>query len=380
MNVAVYHPWIYLRGGIERTLLELVRRSRHSWRIFTNRFEPQSTFEALAELKITELKPVSVKRSMPAVLSAGLRIAGQKLALDGCDALVILCDGLGDLATFRNHRLPTFAICFTPLRAAYDAVYERAALSGRRPPARAVYKLFKAAFRLLDRRAWKRYGGVIAISSEVKRRIIEGGLYRDGPRLRLCHPGIDWQAVDGRAEGEAMALVPGRIMWTKNIELAIDAFTSAALPEPWRLVVAGFLDRKSGAYLDQLKARAGQDGRVDFIASPSESQLADLYRRASVVLFPPLNEDWGIVPLEAMAWSKPVVANARGGPLESIDHGRTGLLLEPDVDAWAEALRQLVREPERFRDLGRRGREHVRQYDWSRFAEGVDSALEQWVR
>ncbi|MGD0093867.1 MAG: glycosyltransferase, partial [Planctomycetota bacterium] len=341
MKFALYQPWIYLRGGLERSLLELVTRSRHEWTVYTSHYEPENTFEGFAKVRVIELPRVTVNREMFAVLGAAWRIARQKLPLAGMDGLVIWCDGLGDLIAFRNRGLPIFNICSTPLRAAFDPVYERQACARYAWPKRALYALFKHSFRMADRRAWRLFAGVVVTSAEVKRRVLAGGLCVEGPRLRLFYPGIDWQAANGRASYEPFLLAPGRIMWTKNLELAVEAFVQAALPAPWRLVIAGFVDAKSGGYLEALRQSAQRAARIEFVASPSDAVLADLYARASAVLFPPLNEDWGIVPLEAMAHCKPVLANAAGGPLESVRDNLTGWLRPPDAAAWAGVLREI---------------------------------------
>ena len=69
--------------------------------------------------------------------------------------------------------------------------------------------------------------------------------------------------------------------------------------------------------------------------------------RTSAVLFTPLNEDWGIAPLEGMMYGKPVLANNQGGPSESILPGVTGWLVRPNqVGTWAEIIRQLPADPE----------------------------------
>ena len=115
------------------------------------------------------------------------------------------------------------------------------------------------------------------------------------------------------------------------------------------------------------------------MASPSDEHLDALYRRASAILFPPPNEDWGIVPLEAMARSKPVVANASGGPLESVPDGQAGWLLANHPEAWASVLSRLPNQAETIREMGRRARQHVRKYDWSEFVSGVDTAIEDWI-
>jgi glycosyltransferase involved in cell wall biosynthesis len=380
MKIALYQPWIYLYGGIERSIVELVKRSRHQWTIFTGHYEPDSTFPEFAEFDVRELNCLSVKRDIASVMTAATKILFQKLPLNNFDALVIWCDGIGDMAVFRNHSLPLFNICSTPLRAAFDPVYERHALMSRGFFARILYKLFKNIFISTDRMAWRRFDGVIATSLEVKNRIIQGNLYQAGDRMQLFHPGIDWNAFDVAPRYEPMFLVPGRIMWTKNIELAISAFIKAGPPAPWRLVIAGFVDAKSQDYLSGLQELASGHDRIIFEPSPTDNRLQELYRTASAVLFPPLNEDWGIVPLEAMASSKPVMANAMGGPLESVKDGETGWLLDSSNDAWADTIIRASRNREEIRRMGRNARIRARQYDWSTFASGVDNAIDNWVR
>ncbi len=378
MRVALYQPWLYLHGGLERSILELVTRSKHEWVIFTGYYDPQGTFPEFKDLNIVELRRLSVKRDIPTVLKVALLIMTQKLPLEGFDALVIWSDGMGDLVTLRNNSLPTFVICSTPLRAVFDPVYQRTAMQKRGFVGRIAYRIFKYAFQGVDRKAWRHFDGVVATSLEVKKRIIRGKLCKDSSKMVLYHPGIDWYAFKVSDTFEPMLLVPGRIMWTKNIELAIDAFKKARLPSKWRLVISGFLDSKSLEYYESLKTRAKGNSRIEFIPSPSDQVLKGLYQTASAILFPPLNEDWGLVPLEAMATGKPVIANARGGPLESVLPGETGWLVEPSVEDWARVLEEIPRNKDLLVEMGRKGRKHVKKYDWSHFVSGIDHALEKW--
>ena len=59
MKLALYHPWIYLHGGIERTILELVRRSQHEWIIFVGHYDPEGTFPGFADLDVRTLRATS---------------------------------------------------------------------------------------------------------------------------------------------------------------------------------------------------------------------------------------------------------------------------------------------------------------------------------
>ncbi|MFZ5562619.1 MAG: glycosyltransferase family 1 protein, partial [Thermodesulfobacteriota bacterium] len=115
MKLALYQPWIYLHGGLERSILELVRRSRHEWTIYTGHYDRENTFPEFARLRVIEAGRLSVRRDMASVLGVALAIMCRKLDLKGYDALVVWCDGMGDLITFRNRDLPVFNICSTPL-------------------------------------------------------------------------------------------------------------------------------------------------------------------------------------------------------------------------------------------------------------------------
>ena len=82
------------------------------------------------------------------------------------------------------------------------------------------------------------------------------------------------------------------------------------------------------------------------MASFTDAQRGALLAAAAGVLYTPPGEHFGIVPLEAMAAGRPVIACASGGPLESVAHGRTGFLCDPGPAAFAAAMaRLLVRAP-----------------------------------
>jgi glycosyltransferase involved in cell wall biosynthesis len=379
MKVALYHPWIYLHGGIERTILELVQRSRHNWIIYTGYYSPETTFPGFRNLDVRPLGGTTVNRAILNVLQSSLRLVFQRLPLDpDIDALVVCCDGVGDLVTFRNHAKPLINLCFTPLRPAFDPVYEKKALRDRRFREKLAYLALKHGFRAVDRIAWKRYRKVIAISEEVKSRIVAGGL-RDAGRISVAYPGIDWPAQLTDVRYEPFVLVAGRIMWTKNIELAIEAFLQAGAPAPWKLVIAGYLDAKSEIYLDILRNVAKGSEKIEFVISPSDEELANLYRRASFTLFTPLNEDWGIAPLEAMRQAKPVIAVDSGGPRESIIDGRTGYLLPPSRPEWAAAINRFIHDPDLTRRMGENARIDVQRFTWDRFVVEVDDQIERCV-
>ncbi|HEX2165864.1 MAG TPA: glycosyltransferase [Longimicrobiales bacterium] len=382
MNVAVYYPWVYLTSGAERTLTYLTGESRHTWTIFTHRYDADSTFPELRDRNIVQLGRVSVRRTFSGVLRAGARIATDRLPLEDYDALVVLCEGVGDLVVFRNRDVPTLCICLTPLRIAFDSSYAERWARGRSAFERAILAAGTAVFRVVDRRAWKRYDRVICISEETRRRARAGGL-RARSAMEVVPVGLGFEPDATASIAGDYFLLPGRIMWTKNVELAIEAFllarrASGAMSR-FRLIIAGMVDEKSRPYLERLR-RIATDAPVEFCIAPADAELAELYRNCYAVLFPAFNEDWGIVPLEAMAFGKPVIATDQGGPRETVVDGVTGFLEPPVPSRFGARMRQLASNPQLSARLGAAGPERARNFTWSRFVDRVDRALEDSVR
>jgi len=380
MKIAAYYPWVYLHGGPERTIAAILAHSRHEWTVLTNRYEPEATFPGLKSAGIIELPRVSVRRSFRDVSAAALRLALQKLPLEGHDALVVFCEGLGDLVLLRKGAIPAVCLCFTPLRAAFDAHYQREYLAhntGRwwREPLLALYA---AGFRAIDRRLWRRYDGIVAISGEVRRRIVEGRLA--SADVPVYYPGVDLPRFVPTGVYEPNFVIPGRIMWTKNLQLAIDAFRLFLARRPehraFTLTIAGYVDRKSESYYAMLRERASGVPQIRFVVAPADEELRTLCANAYATLYPPFNEDWGLVPLEAMALGKPVVAVNRGGPRESVVDGDTGYLVDPTPECFAAAIERLADDPALVRRLGARARARAAAFDWTAFCERLDTYLD----
>lgn len=175
-RIALYYPWIYLKSGVERTLLEVYRRSRHDITIYTSHYDREATYEDLKECRIRELGQVSVRRTYVEAARAALRMARLRFRPADHDALVIACDGLGPLMAFRNADLPLMNLCFTPLRAVYDTEYRKRLLDQGGP--RGPKVLAERAFRIVDRRAWRHFDSVLCNSRTTRDRVVSGGLRR----------------------------------------------------------------------------------------------------------------------------------------------------------------------------------------------------------
>lgn len=376
MRVALYHPWVYLKSGIERMFVETVARSRHEWTIYTHHHEPESTYPELRGANVVELGPqVSVRREFAPLIHAALTMA-RTPTLDG-DVLVVSSEGLGDLVMLRN-RLPAIAYCHTPLKIVHDRA-TNAALMHLNPTKRLLTNLIGPAFTSVDRRMWRRFDRVLVNSEETRQRAAAARL-RHPSSMEVLRPGVDlikFVAPQG-GRRERRFLVAGRIMWQKHIELAVDAMRIlAATNMDATMVVAGAVDVKSEPYLAWLLERA-QGLPIEFEPDPGDDRLAELYRTSVALVFTPRNEDWGMVPLEAMASRLPVLAVDAGGPRESVLHGRTGWLLPDDPAAFAERMAWVVaasdEEVEPMRELAR---QRAAEFGWEPFVARLDDVINE---
>jgi glycosyltransferase involved in cell wall biosynthesis len=144
----------------------------------------------------------------------------------------------------------------------------------------------------------------------------------------VIYPPVDTDYFHPDGSGpEPFALVVSALVPYKRLDLAIAACRLAGVP----LKIAG--DGPDRAALERL---AGPG--VQFLGRVSDEDIRQLYRRAAVTLLPG-EEDFGIVPLEAQACGRPVVALGRGGALETVVPGETGILVDESTpDAFAAGI------------------------------------------
>ena len=163
----------------------------------------------------------------------------------------------------------------------------------------------------------------------------------------------------------------GRLETVKRVDLVIAALARVA--RPWRLVIVG--DGPLRRQLEEAAAAEGVADRVTFTGGIDEAALVDLYAGACAVVFPPYDEDYGYITLEAFLARKPVVTTTdAGGPLEFVDDGVTGLVAAPDADSLGAAMSRVAQDRALARSLGDAGYERARAITWDGVVERLVEA------
>jgi glycosyltransferase involved in cell wall biosynthesis len=248
--------------------------------------------------------------------------------------------------------------CHSPMRYVWDLYHDYRNGAGRL--VRLLWPPIAHYLRLWDRASADGVDHFIANSAFVASRIRK--LYRRD--ATVVHPPVDVQAFEpGRPRGDHY-LVLGQLVRYKRADLAVQAFNELGLP----LTVIG-----EGEQMAELRARARPNVRL-LGRQPFEA-IREQLQTCRALVFPGV-EDFGIVPVEAMAAGAPVIALARGGARETVRDGITGLWFhEQSVEALKAAVRRIESAAVRFDPLALH--RHALSFDRARFMREIDALIQR---
>ncbi len=363
MRLAIVADWLTTFGGAEHVLAAL------------HELYPEAPFsttvtrqESLGPLKKATIIPDSFLQALykwtknHQILLPLMPYAIERINLDGYDVILS-----SSHAVAKGIIPPQNAIhicyCHTPMRYAWEMEDEY--LRDFRIP-RMLQKTVRSMLKKL--RKWdlstaQRVDYFIANSSETQRRIKK--IY--GRDAIVIPPPVDARffekpiAKSQLPKAKSYFLAVGRFVPYKRFDLLIEACNRLALP----LKIVG-----RGADEKRLKALAGPT--IEFLGFVPDEELPSLYAHARALLFPQI-EDAGIVPMEAQACGTPVIAYARGGILDVIADGCTGVLVaEQTVDAFMTALQSFDEKKYDRKAI----REHAQQFHTDHFQRKMKEVIE----
>ena len=256
-------------------------------------------------------------------------------------------------------------------------------LSGQRPRAVCtvhgsdISALRGALWTRVRRWAMARCDRVVAVSQPLRLSLAEEGC--PPAKLDVIPMGVDLNGlfVPGRERRQDAALLfVGRLVPAKGADLLMRALAELDGRYPRAtLTVVG-----SGPEADRLASLArslGIGARVTFAGSLAHAQLAELYRRASLLVLPSLEEGFGLVLAEAMGCGCPVAASDLPALRDMIEDGRSGRLFRPgDVADMARVVAELLADPRSAQAMAEEARRRVAaRFDWAGVAQRYAAAL-----
>jgi glycosyltransferase involved in cell wall biosynthesis len=188
----------------------------------------------------------------------------------------------------------------------------------------------------------------------------------------LYHPPQLAPRLVGGPYGDYVLSV-GRIESVKRVDLIINAL--AHVDPQVRLIVAGDGTQRQAA--ERAAEQVGVSRRVTFLGSVGDDDLIELYAGALAVVYPPYDEDFGYVTLEAFLARKPVVTcSDSGGPIEFVVDGVNGFVCAPDPGEIALAINRLAADRGRAAAMGDSGHDVARRVTWDGVVEKLTALPE----
>lgn len=361
LRVAIAHHWFaYMRGGekVAEAIGEI--------------FPDAPLFAMMADRTI--MTPSLLRHPLQtSFLQTLTRISGSHRhwlplfprAAESLDATafdLVICSDAATMKGIRTrHDAVKVCYCHSPMRYVWEQMEdyaETAPLSGR-----VGLQLFGRRLRRWDRAAAQGVSGFIANSRHTAARIER--CY--GRTATVIYPPVRTEFPPPLSESDDFYLVVGEQVEYKRNDLAVEACARLGR----NLVVIG-----DGPVLGRLRSAANEAGStIWFLGRQPDGVLVDCYRRCRALLFCG-QEDFGIVPVEAMAAGRPVIAYGQGGATETVIPGETGILFDAqERDSVIDAILDCESQQDRF-DPARIQR-HAAQFSYDRFREEFAAFLHQ---
>lgn len=361
MRVAIVHYWLVsMRGGekVIESLCDLYPEAD----LFTLVYDKARVSEKIKghTIKASFLQRIpGAKRHYQSLLPL-MPFALENLDLTGYD-LIISSESGPAKGIIPSPHAAHICYCHSPMRYLWDHYHSYRAASGF--ATRALMPILAPWLRTWDVNTSARVDRFVANSHHVAARI---GKYYRRPAT-VVYPPVSVDDFSPSHERGDFYLCAGQLVPYKRVDLAVEAFTRLGK----NLLVIG-----EGREMDRLKAKAGPT--VKFLGRVPFHVLKEKLATCRALVFPG-EEDFGIVPVEAMASGRPVIAYGKGGALETVIPGLSGVLFgEQTADALGGAI-------QRFEAMEREFsvdaiRVHASIFSERNFKTGIQAVIDEEMR
>ena len=351
-RLALAHDALVYRGGAERVVAALLTR----WPdlpVYTSAYLPDATFDVFRTANIRTSFVQRVARDPNTVMRRifPLMVPGfWSFDFSGYD--VVLSSSAYAAKTIRvPESVCHLCYCYSPLRLAWRPQdYLRPEINRLK---RLIFLAFAAVLCRWDYQVAQKVDYYATTCQNVALRIKEC-YHREA---EVIHAPIDFARYQVQAEPGDYYLIVSRLCRYKRVDLAIQAMNQLDRP----LLIVG-----EGPQRDEFE-RLAQNDSIRFLGYVSDNELLRLYSGCKALIFPQ-EEDYGLVPLEAQASGRPVIAYGAGGALETVVDGETGVFFEKQT---TEALVEAILKADRMNFDTARIRQNAARFDVRMFVDKI---------
>lgn len=350
MKIAIVHDWLTNMGGAERVILAFheIFPDAH---IYTSVYNPDKLPEEFRKMDIRtsfiqKLPRAKTKYNMYLPL---MPTAFEQFDLSEYDVVLSSSSSCAKGVITRPDTLH-ICYCHTPMRYAWDFYHEYKQIAPKWQKKFIPYLM--NYIRMWDRVSADRVDYFIANSTTVAKRI-KKHYRRDAI---VINPPVNADFYTPVDEDGDYFLIVSRLVEYKRIDIAIEAFNDLGLP----LVIIGDGPEKS-----RLQRMAKSN--IKFLGRLPDEEVKEYYAKCRAFIFPG-EEDFGITPLEAQACGRPVIAFGKGGVLDSVIDGVTGIFFK---EQNKESLKEAIKRFEEIDFEKEIIRKHAEKFDVKIFKERI---------
>ena len=348
-------------GGGERLIYYLAKILKVKTIITTN-YNPNLTYDFFKKFNIEVVFPAPRKSGyiIQAILKILYRIkiyltANRIKKRYPADLYI----GIGH---FVHYFKPDIWYCLSPPRSWYDLYPYFLIHKYKKFYRRILFKFYRLISVLIDKYIASKINHIWVISKEVSRRVKK--YYNREPEA-IIYPSVKIPEIRVTKRGNYF-LLPSRILPVKRIDLIVEVFKKTKE----KLVICG----SENIYGQQLKELIKGAKNIDYLGPASERELNDLYLNSKAVLSFGINEDFGLIPIEANAFLKPVICPNEGGFKETVINKKTGFLIDKP---YSENLLNLINQFDEFDFNPKILRKNAERFDFINFRKKVEKEIKK---
>lgn len=359
MKIAIVHDWLPFMGGAENVVTNMMEVFPEAV-LYTSICNKD---RLTGKLKETEIVTTHLQKKKKEIINHRKLFPFMPTAMESIDltSYDIVISSSSSVAKSVITGPDTLHICYchTPMRYGWEFMHNYIGeLSGKGRFKNKLKSYFMSFMRVWDYASSARVDVYVANSVNVAKRI-KKHYRRDA---YVIHPPVRGNIFQISNENGDFYLCVSRLQEYKRVDIAVEACTKLNVP----LVVIG-----DGPEQQKLKKMAGSC--VKFLGRVSDDIIREHYGKCKAFLFPG-EEDYGITPLEAQASGRPVIAYGKGGVLETVIDGETGVFFkEQTVESMIEAIKKAKKIEFQKEKL----REHAMEFDEEVFRNRLKRFVEE---
>ena len=322
MKIAVCHDYFNKRGGGERVVMTIAKALDAD--IYAGFIDWKNTYP--------ELSKMNTKEICGSLNQWKIARAFEKYDFSGYD--LVICSGTWCISASKNH--PSIWYCHTPARWLYRFLKSSHAIdaTAESPVKKMILKSFVRTFSIYwkrkDMQYVKAFDRILCNSRNVMGRVRKCYGQDAYEKSSVLYPPILTEKFTWRRQGD-FYLSTARLDSLKRVDRIVSAFMK--MPEKKLVVVSG------GPELEKIRKMAEGHENIRIMGWVPEKKLHTLMGSCIATVYIPVDEDFGMSPVESMAAGKPCIGVAEGGLKETIVHGKTGYLCRhADADEIEKAV------------------------------------------